>query len=110
MDIDYHFIEDVLVVNVTEGQGRLTNADINDFIYQVRRLSQASANVIAFNMSKKSFLNSSGLGELIKLKDSLVDSNKELVLVCPSPRVKMLISVVGVDQFFSIVNSEDELG
>jgi anti-anti-sigma factor len=109
MDIDYHFKNDVLVINLRDGGGRLTIADTDDFIHQIFGASRPSIKTIAINMTSQSFLNSTGLGELVKIKDSLLDRNIKLVLINPSLRVKSLITMAGVDQFFAIFNSEDEL-
>jgi anti-anti-sigma factor len=109
MDIDYHFKNDVLVINLSESGGRLTTADIDDFILQILSASRPAIKTIAINMSSQSFLNSTGLGELVKIKDGLLDRNIKLVLINPSLRVKSLITMAGVDQFFTILNSEDEL-
>jgi anti-anti-sigma factor len=109
MDIDCHFKNDVPVINIGAGEGRLTNEDIDDFVLQIISMSRPSHKTIAFNMSSHSFLNSIGLGELIKVKDKLMDRNINLVLINPSSRVKSLLAMVGVDRFFTIFNNEDEL-
>ncbi len=109
MNIDHHFTNDILVISIPDGNGRLISSDIDVFINNIFKLSKTDAGRIALNMSKKSFLNSSGLGELIKVKDRLLDKNIELVLIKPSERVKSLINMVGVDQFFKIIDSEDKL-
>jgi HptB-dependent secretion and biofilm anti anti-sigma factor len=109
MELDYHVKGTVLVVDMPEGEGRLTSRDIDDFIGQVLGLGTTKIRKIAFDMSRKEFLNSSGLGELVKVKDVFLDKNIELVLIGPTQRVKSLINMVGVDQFFNIVDSEDEL-
>ena len=109
MDIDYHFKNDVPVINVGAEEGRLTNKDINDLVHQIISTSRPSNKTVALNMSSHSFLNSTGLGELIQVKDRLLDRNIRLVLIHPSPRVKTLLTMAGVDRFFTIFDSEDQL-
>ncbi|MBN2160389.1 MAG: STAS domain-containing protein [Spirochaetes bacterium] len=109
MNIDHHFIHDVLIVDLPEGEGRLSGIDIDEFTSDLIKLCGPSAKKIAFNMSRKSFLTSSGLGDLVKLKDCLLDRELELVLISPSQRVKSLLDMVGVDQFFNVIDSEDQL-
>lgn len=109
MDNDYHFKNDVLVINLRESGGRLKMQDTDDFIRQIISAGRPSIKKIAFDMSSQEFLNSTGLGELIQIKDSLMDRNIKLLLINPSLRVKSLITMVGVDQFFQIFNNEDEL-
>jgi anti-anti-sigma factor len=109
MDIDSYVIRDVLVVRMTDGGGRLAVEDIDRFIQHVVSACGPSVRTVAINISSQSFLNSSGLGELVKIKDRLLDSNMGMVLVSPSPRVKSLVSMAGIDAFFRIVNNEDEI-
>jgi anti-anti-sigma factor len=110
MNVDFHLKNGVPVINIEGGEGRLTNEDVNDFVLQIISATRPSNKTIAINMSSHSFLNSTGLGELIHFKDSLLDRNIKLVLINPSSRVKSLLSMAGVDRFFTIFNSEDELG
>lgn len=109
MDIKYHFNNDILVIDVRGGEGMVAAGDIDEFINQILSMSSPGSRFIALNMSEKTFLNSSGLGELIKIKDRLLDRGIELVLINPGSRVQSLLDMVGVDQFFKIVNSEDDL-
>jgi anti-anti-sigma factor len=109
MNIECHSTHGVLVVSLPEGEGRLSGVDIDDFIAELMKIIIPSAKAIAFNISKKSFLNSSGLGDLVKVKDSLLDRQMDLILISPSPRVQSLLSMVGVDQFFRIIDGEDQL-
>ncbi len=110
MDIRYHFNNDMLVVDVGGGEGKIAAGEIDEFIDQIIKLNSRTARSIALNMSEKIFLNSSGLGELIKIKDRLQDRHTELVLVSPGARVISLLDMVGVAQFFKIVKNEDDLG
>ena len=109
MDIQYHFNNDMLVVDVLGVEGRVAAGDIDEFIDQIFKLCSPASRSIALNMSDKTFLNSSGLGELIKIKDRLLDRSMDLVLINPGARVQSLIDMVGVDQFFKIVKKEDDL-
>ncbi|OHD70148.1 MAG: hypothetical protein A2W19_05000 [Spirochaetes bacterium RBG_16_49_21] len=109
MNIDYHFINDTLVINLPDEEGRLTSSDIDDVIGITLQLSGSSTRAVAVNMSSKPFLNSNGLGELLKMKDSLLDANIELILISPTERVQFLLSLAGVDQFLRTVNSEGNL-
>jgi anti-anti-sigma factor len=109
MNIDHHFIHDTLVINLPDEKGRLTSSDIDDVIGMILQLRSSSTRAVAVNMSLKPSLNSSGLGELLKMKDKLLDVNIELILISPTERVQFLLSIAGVDQFLRIVNSEGDL-
>ncbi len=109
MDINYHTVGNVLVVDVPEGTGRLAYVDIDAFIEGILEAAKPPITTIAFDLSRQEFLNSVGLGELVKVKDRLVDSSIELALINCAPRVTSLITVAGVDRFFTVVRNEDEL-
>ncbi len=109
MDIDYHTIGSVLVMNVPEGTGRLGVRDIDEFVQCILETARPPISTIAFNLSRQDFLNSVGLGELVKVKDRLMDSNIGLALTNLAPRVTSLITAAGVDGFFKVVRSEEEL-
>ena len=60
-------------------------------------------------MSRKRYLNSSGLGELIFIKDRLTDAGAELVLLGVTENVSSLLEMVGLDEFFTVLSSEDQI-
>jgi anti-anti-sigma factor len=110
MKFDHHFTRDVLVIIVPDDKGHLFPEEIHECIGEILTLCGDSTRKVAFNMSGKSYLQSSGLGDLVKIKDALLDRNIGLILTDLSPRVRSLIEMVGVNQFFDIVISEDEIG
>ena len=109
MDIMHRYLKDVLIVGIPENEGRLINDDLDDFIKELLKLYNGKRKEVALDLSKKTYLNSTGLGELIKVKDRLMDGNVGLALINPTPRVQSLLDMVGVNQFFHIIGSEDEL-
>lgn len=109
MNIKHHISGSVLIVEIPEGSGRLAGMDVDEFIHAILEIAGPPVTMIAFDFTRQEFLNSSGLGELVKIKDSLTDRNMSLALINLSPRVTLLVHMVGVDRFFTIVASEDEL-
>jgi anti-anti-sigma factor len=110
MKINHHTMRSALVIVVPEGEGRLFEDDIDECIEQILQLKDRSVETVAFNLSACSYLNSTGLGDLVKIKDALMDRDIRLVLTNISPRVRSIIDMVGVDSFFNIVESEDGIG
>ena len=107
MKIDHHTTRTALVIVVPEGEGRLFDDDIDECIERILELKERSVETVAFNMSAKSFLNSTGLSDLVKVKDALLDRDVRMCLMHISPRVRSIIDMVGVDSFFNIVENED---
>ncbi|TFH43356.1 MAG: anti-sigma factor antagonist [Chrysiogenales bacterium] len=109
MNIDHHFSNDVLVIDVPDGQGRLSDGNIEDYIADIVRLPGLESGTVALNLSMKSYLNSSGLSDLIKIKESLTSRGIETILISPTQRVMTLLDMAGVDRFFNIISSENQL-
>jgi anti-anti-sigma factor len=110
MDSPYHYHKNkTLVVSITEKEGSLVRGELDDFQREIEDLNRSGNRIIALDMTKKRYLNSSGLGDLIRLKDSLVDRNIDLVLIGVTKNVMSLLEMVGVGDFFTIVNSENDL-
>ncbi len=107
MRFTHHITNDVLIVTI-ESAGGVIDEDVDSLLEEIIALSPKK-NIIAIDLSGKEFLNSTGLGQLIKIKDVLVDRNIQLLILNPSKRVKSLIDMVGVHRFFNFVDSEDEL-
>lgn len=109
MDIGFHKTNEIPVFEIPEGDGTLVHGELDHFIKYLLMKNNNEAVKVALDMSKKSFLNSTGLGELVAVKDHLLDRGIELVLINPAEKVESLINMVGLDEFFHIVPSEDEL-
>lgn len=110
MGLTHRYHKNILIIDVVDGDGKLALQDIDVFINEVLSLYNGKGKEIAIDMSKKSYLNSSGLGDLIKIKDRFMDDGIVLVLIKPTARVLSLLEMVGVIQFFKIIEREDELG
>ncbi len=109
MEINHRFVKNRLVVDMKKSDGSLMTDGIDDFIQELMSLAAESGNQVAINMSEVAYLNSSGLGELIMVKDRLTDEGISLVLISVTNKVISLLTMVGVDQFFSIIDSESDL-
>lgn len=103
--------KDILIVEIGDSDGKLVAEEMDDFIDEVLSLykGRGKGKEIALDMSKKSYLNSSGLGDLIKVKDRFMDDGITLVLIKPTARVYSLLEMVGVVQFFKIIEREEDL-
>ena len=109
MEFSHHFKKDILIVIIVEDNIGHICKNFDVFIDEIFKLINFSTKIIAFDMSKMSFLNSTGLSELIRVKDKLFDNDIELILINPLSRVRSLLEMIGVDDFFSIIENEDEL-
>jgi anti-anti-sigma factor len=109
MEFTHHYTGAVLVLVMPEKAGRLAETDQDVFIDGIHRIITPTITTVALDLSRQKFMNSTGLGQLVRLIDSLIDNNMELALINCTPRVASLLDIAGVDRFVKIVNSEDEL-
>ncbi len=111
MDLSYRYKNEALIIDITNPEGGfVADGDVDGFVGSVKELITPQVKMVALDMSKKIYLNSTGLGELIKFKDILMDSSIGLTLIKPGDKVESLINMVGIDRFFTILSNEDELG
>ncbi len=61
------------------------------------------------NMSQVNYIDSSGIGTLVEIFRRLNSQNGELVLVAPSERVRNVLDITRLLDFFRILDSEDDL-
>jgi len=110
MNFQYRYVNEVVIVDIVEEDGGLVSFDIDDFINNMVELKGEKSKKIVLDMTKRNYLNSSGLSDLIRVKDSLFDRGIELILIGLSDNVRALIRMVGLEYFFKIITSEKELG
>ncbi len=104
-----YYNEKSLIVEIDSIDGALIEEDVDRFVEEILKLVPQLPGKIAFDMSRKRYLNSSGLGELIFIKDRLTDAGAELVLLGVTENVSSLLEMVGLDEFFTVLSSEDQI-
>ena len=98
-----------MIVSMPFREGRLVEEGPQEFVDELLAIPDAASQRVAFDMSKVSYLNSTGLGELVRIKDCLMDRNIELILINPTQRVVSLLSMAGIDRFFNIIDDEHKI-
>ena len=97
-------VEDVVVVDVS---GRITVGEGNIMLREVvRQLVEAGHKKIAMNLHAVGYLDSSGLGELVKAYTTVRNQGGQLKLVSPSKRVQDLLEITTLSRVFSIEADE----
>ncbi len=92
----------VLIVEIDDAKGALSDLDVNGFISDIQDLNSASKNLVVFDVGLKKHFNSSELGILIKARDMLFEEGIELMLMNPSKNIRELLKIVGLNDFFRI--------
>jgi len=96
--------EDVIILRL---KGKLiydTEEDVNLAFQEL--LNQEKS--VLLDVSELNYINSSGLGIFISLLKDIKRIGKRLVIVNPSPEVKVLFEITSLDKMFDTVRSVDE--
>jgi len=97
-------VEDVTVVDVS---GRITLGEGNVMLREiVRQLVEAGHKKIAMNLHEVGYVDSSGLGELVKAYTTVRNHGGQLKLVNPSKRVQDLLQMTNLSAVFTIEADE----
>jgi anti-sigma B factor antagonist len=97
-------VEDVAIVDVS---GRITVGEGNVMLREVvRQLVEAGHKKIAMNLHDVGYVDSSGLGELVKAYATVRNQGGQLKLVNPSKRVQDLLQMTKLSAVFTIEADE----
>lgn len=84
-------------------------------VYTAPQLKQQMINLLdsgtkemVVNLSKVSYLDSTALGVLIGGLKRMRERDGNMVLVCPSARVRRVFEITGLDKIFDIYETEQE--
>jgi anti-sigma B factor antagonist len=104
MRLDTHQTEDVTIVNVS---GRITLGEGNVMLRElVRQLVDEGHKKIAMNLHEVGYVDSSGLGELVKAYTTVRNHGGQLKLVDPSKRLQDLLKMTNLTAVFTIEADE----
>jgi anti-sigma B factor antagonist len=97
-------VEDIVIVDVS---GRITVGEGNVMLREVvRQLVEAGHKKIAMNLHEVGYVDSSGIGELVKAYTTVRNQGGQLKLVNPSKRVQDLLHMTKLSAVFSIEADE----
>lgn len=72
-------------------------------------LDDPSYHIVAVDLSSTSFMDSTGIGFLAATATRVRSENKQFFLLSPSPKVRRILSLVKLEQFFDYLKNDDEL-
>jgi anti-anti-sigma factor len=101
------------IVNATEDLRSKANRVMNDLsassddlVKKSRELLEAKELVV--DLTKVDYLDSTALGVLIGGLKRMREVEGNMVLICPSPRIRRVFEITGLDKIFDIYNSQEE--
>lgn len=75
---------------------------------QMINLLESGAKEMIVDLSKVDYLDSTALGVLIGGLKRMREMDGNMVLVCPSPRIRRMFEITGLDKIFDIYNSVED--
>lgn len=103
-------VENAEGVKKVELTGAIDAASITQLTDFVDDLYENGTRWFLVDMRGIKYVNSTGLGSLVKYADQFTERGGGMVLFALPPKVKVIIKMLGLDSFFPIVNSlEDAL-
>ena len=75
---------------------------------QMISLLESGARELVVDLTKVDYLDSTALGVLIGGLKRLRERDGNMVLVCPSPRIRRVFEITGLDKIFDIFNVQQE--
>lgn len=109
MQFAYKYADKVPVISFKRDDGGLVGYDINAFGEEVLAVLSEDVARIAFDLRKNPYLNSFGLGELINIRHFFMERGISCVLIVESKKIHKLLEMVGIEDLFETVTSEDQI-
>ncbi|MCE5198233.1 MAG: STAS domain-containing protein [Armatimonadota bacterium] len=75
---------------------------------QIIGILESGAKELVVDLTKVDYLDSTALGVLIGGLKRMREVDGNMVLICPSPRIRRVFEITGLDKIFDIYNSEEE--
>jgi anti-sigma B factor antagonist len=96
------------VVQIIEPEGILDGTKTVDFQDQINQIIDSGVHTILVDFTKVTFMDSSGLGALVKVFKLLKAAEVELFLCSINDQVKMLFELTSMDKYFAILENREE--
>ena len=104
--MDTHTLEEELPVIELEGEVDVYTAP--QLKHQMISILEGGANELVVDLTNVEYLDSTALGVLIGGLKRMRERDGNMVLVCPSPRIRRVFEITGLDKIFDMSNSEEE--
>lgn len=96
------------VVQIIEPEGILDGTKAADFQKQIDQSINSRVHTILIDFSNVTFMDSSGLGALVKAFKSLKAAEVEFFLCSINEQIKMLFELTSMDSYFNILENREE--
>ncbi|TGL19073.1 MULTISPECIES: STAS domain-containing protein [Leptospira] len=94
-------------IKTIEIAGKFDIESTEEFESIFNKLIESSPNLVSIEMSRLDYIDSSGIGSLIKSLNSLKNKKGKLLLVGMKPMIQNVFKLAKLDMFFEIMSSND---
>ncbi|AWW26470.1 STAS domain-containing protein [Acetobacterium sp. KB-1] len=86
-------------------KGEIDIYSIEKFRESIEREIKTKATEIILDCSELSYMDSTGMGVLIELRNKSKEMGQRIIMMNPRPNIKKLLSLTGVDKIIEIVDN-----
>ena len=104
LNVTSRIVDGVMVVDIAGELSRRASSLSNP----LKELLADGRSSLILNLSALSYVDSSGLGQLITVWTSISKRGGQFILVRPSPQVRKQLEITKLDTVFTILNDEGE--
>lgn len=105
MEVTHETVDDVNVIHM---KGKLTINNAQGFFSQTESLLNSGEKKLLLNMSDLNFIDSTGLGTIIRLSKRINEDHCRLRLSNLQPKIMKIVELTRLDNILSIYNNQEE--
>ena len=96
------------VVQIIEPEGILDGTKTADFQQQIEQSVESGVDTILVDFHKVTFMDSSGLGGLVKALKTVKAADVQFFLCSINEQIGMLFELTSMDEYFTILRDREE--
>ena len=107
VNIDFRTVDDLPGVAVVTLQGSVDPKSIVPFQAALAKASEDGVRVLVLDLTEVKYINSAGMSYLVNVADLLAEHGGYLLVAGSTPKVKVVLGLMGVSQFFRLYKTVD---
>jgi len=108
LDIQFSELDEAPGIHFAELSGAIDASTVHIFQNQLEDARKRGVTKLIMDISKIKYVNSTGLGSLVKYADTFKAASGGVVLLRVPAKVKIVIEMLGLHEFFEMCSSEQE--
>ena len=93
---------------VVEACGEIDLRYQPEFQQALLKVCEEKPPIVVVHLGQVEYMDSSGVGTLVKIAHTLKGQQGRLVLVAPTERVRSIFEITTLDKYFTILDTEEE--